>query len=167
VARELIPAEEILAVLVETPKRLQALTGGVGEAQLATAPAPGAWSLVEQLAHLRSCGDVWGDAIATILAEDHPTIRAINPTTWIDRTDYCDLEFGPSFRAFVEQREGLCTLLQQLEPEAWARGATVVGGGTPRELTLHRYASRMARHERSHWRQLEKTLKSVLRPPTT
>jgi len=37
---------------------------------------------------------MWGTYMATIVAEDRPTIRAINPTTWIKSTNYPELEFG-------------------------------------------------------------------------
>jgi hypothetical protein len=51
----------------------------------------GEWSVNDILAHLRSCGDdLWGKYMATILAEDHPKIRAMNPTTWIKLTHYPD-----------------------------------------------------------------------------
>jgi hypothetical protein len=40
-----------------------------------------------------------GKYIATIIANDRPTIRAMNPTTWIKSTNYPELEFAPSLRA--------------------------------------------------------------------
>lgn len=52
------------------------------------------------LAHLRSCADVWGNCIAAIIAEDTPTLRAVNPTTWIKKMNYPELEFQPSLRSF-------------------------------------------------------------------
>lgn len=154
--------EQILAILRETPSRLSVLTGDATETQLHASPRPGEWSAAEVLAHLRSCGDVWGDAIERIIAEDQPTIRAVSPTTWIEATDYRGLLFGPSLRAFARQRAQLLTLLGPLEHEAWLRSATVLGGGKPRELTVHAYANRLARHERTHWNQMEQTVKSLL-----
>ncbi|MGH9169867.1 MAG: DinB family protein [Acidimicrobiales bacterium] len=154
---------EILSVLRETPGRLRDLTGDLTESQLHTSPEPGEWSLTETLAHLRSCADMWGDAIDTILATDHPTIRAVNPTTWIKSTDYLELDFAPSFLAFTKQRRRLLSLLGPLPTSAWSRSATVLGGGKPLESTVHRYAYRLARHERTHWRQVSKTVRAL--PP--
>ena len=37
---------------------------------------------------LRSCDDMWGGSISTMPGEELPTIRAINPRTWIHETDY-------------------------------------------------------------------------------
>jgi hypothetical protein len=41
-----------------------------------------------------------GKYIATIIAEDRPAIRAINPTTWIKSTNYPELDFAPSLRLY-------------------------------------------------------------------
>lgn len=97
---------------------------------------------------------MWGTYIATIVREDHPTIRAMNPRTWVKRTNYHDLEFALSFRAFVKQRAELLGLLRSLPKSGWARGATVTGAGKPRERTVLEYAEWLANHERSHLRQI-------------
>jgi len=161
-ARQLMTIGQILSVLRDTPDRLSDLTGDLTEAQLHATPEPGEWSVTEIAAHLRSCADVWGDAIETIVVTDHPTIRAVSPTTWIRSTDYPDLAFASSLQAFTTQRDRLLALLEQLQDEDWSRCATVLGGGRPFELTVHSYAARLARHERTHWRQIAKTVKAVL-----
>jgi len=160
-ARQLMTMEQILAILTQTPDRLIELTAGLSGSQLRDAPEPGEWSVTEVLAHLRSCADVWGDAIEAIVITDHPTIRALNPTSWIKTTDYREIGFGPSLQAFTRQRDRLLALLGQLPKEGWSRSATVLGGGNPFELTVHSYANRLARHERSHWRQVAKTVKAL------
>jgi hypothetical protein len=101
---------------------------------------------------------MWGNAIITILTADKPTIKAINPTTWIKQTDYPELEFLPSFRAFAAQRADLLALLEPLPPEGWLRTATVTGAGKPLERTVLSYAQRLARHERPHIKQIERML---------
>jgi len=160
-ARQLMATEQILFILRQTPNRLTELTAGASESQLRTAPEPGEWSVAEVLAHLRSCADVWGDAIETIVVTDHPTLRAVNPTTWVESTDYRELEFAPSLQAFSEQRARHLSLLGHLSSVGWSRTATVLGAGKPLELTVRSYADRLARHERTHWRQLTKTMKAL------
>lgn len=154
--------DQILTVLDDTPDRLGAVTGGIAERQLSSPPADGEWSIVEVLAHLRSCSDVWGGAIETIVAEDHPTIKAVSPRTWIESTDYRDRKFRPSLEAFATQRARHLALLRSLESSGWSRAATVTGGGAPLELTVHSYADRWARHERTHCKQVERTVRSLL-----
>jgi hypothetical protein len=142
--------EQILAILSETPWRLAELSAGLTPTQLRTPPGPGVWSANDILAHLRSCADMWDAAIETIIARDHPTLRAINPTAWITQTDYPDLEFADSLRAFTTQRAKLLALLGPLPREGWARSATVTGAGAPLQRTVLNYGNRMAGHERSH-----------------
>jgi hypothetical protein len=161
VAESLPSVEELLALLRAHPRRLAQVTDGVPPDRLHEPPAPGEWSAVEILAHLRACGDMWGGAIDAILAEDQPTIRAINPRTWIESTDYRELAFAPSFRAYTRQRRALLRTLDELTPKEWSRGATVTGAGRPLELTVHHYAERLAIHERAHVKQIARIAAST------
>ena len=154
-ARSSLTIEDVLTLLEETPTRIAAATRGLTEAQLQRAPARGEWSVNEVLAHIRACADVRGEPIRTIVAEDHPTFRAVNPLTWIKQTDYHDLEFRPSFRAFTKQRAGLLALLTSLPRKGWSRGATVTGAGAPLERTVLFYAEWVALHERPHVKQVD------------
>ena len=151
--------EQILTMLAQGPPRLVALTAGLAPAQLRIPPNPGEWSANEVLAHLRSCADVWGDCIRAILAQDRPTLRAVNPRTWIKKTDYLDQEFQPSFQAFARQRTELLAVLEPLPPEAWSRAATVTGAGKPLERTVFSYAEGLAIHERPHLKQIGRIVK--------
>jgi len=146
--------DQVLTRLAEQPKEIAALTDDLPRARLHRAPARGEWSLNDVLAHLRSCSDMWGKYIATIIAEDRPTIRAMNPTTWIKSTNYPELEFAPSFRAYRKQRAELLARLRSLPKAAWSRTATVTGAGRPRERTMLEYAQWLANHERSHMKQI-------------
>ena len=156
--------EQIQGVLADTPRRLATVTAGLDPAILRTVPGPDEWSANDVLAHLRSCADVWGDCMERIVREDRPTLRAINPQAWITRTNYPDLEFRPSLRAFDVQRADLLAFLEALTPADWSRSATVVGAGSPLERSVLTYAQRLARHERPHVIQIERivgTLRSV------
>ncbi len=146
---------QILSVLRETPSRIAELTVGLTSAQLHAAPAPDEWSANEVLAHLRACADVWGECLVTIINQDTPTIRAVNPTTWIKRTNYLEQKFQPSLQAFTVQRTDLLAVLEPLRHEIWLRSATVTGAGKVLERTVQSYAQRMAVHERAHLKQIK------------
>ncbi|MGH7639596.1 MAG: DinB family protein [Candidatus Dormibacteria bacterium] len=156
--RQLLTTADILTILGATTERIRQWVGGAAEAELHGHPAPGEWSATEILAHLRSCSDVWGGVIECILDQDHPTIRAVNPVTWIERTDYRELKFHASLQAFSEQRTRHVRRIGSLSPRSWSRSATVLGGGKPLELTAHAYGARWARHERVHWKQIQAAL---------
>lgn len=153
--------EQLLVMLAAAPPRIAALTAGLTPAQLHAAPAAGEWSVNAILAHLRACADMWGGCIAEMLAHDHPTLRAINPTTWIDRTDYREQAFQTSLRAFTTQRADLLAVLEPLAPDGWARSATVTGAGRPRERTVRFYAEWLAAHERSHLKPIERIVNTM------
>jgi len=157
--------EQVLALLAAAPPRLAALTADLAPAQLRTAPTPDAWSANAVLAHLRACADVWGGCIVAMLAEDRPTLRAVNPRTWIKRTDYLDLDFRPSLHAFATQRADLLALLEPLPPEGWARAATVTGAGKALERTVLSYARWLADHERPHVKQVARIVTTLRMVP--
>ena len=148
--------EQILTALAETPPHIAEPTVSLTETQLHAAPSPGEWSANEVLAHLRACADVWGDCIVTIINQDMPTIRAVNPRTWIKQTNYLEEEFQPSLQAFTVQRTDLLAILKPLRPEVWSRSATITGAGKPLVRIVHTYAQWMADHERPHLKQIKR-----------
>jgi hypothetical protein len=156
VPRKSLIIEQILTALAETPPRIAELTIGLTSAQLHAAPSPGEWSANDVLAHLRACADVWGDCIVTIIHQDTPTLRAVNPRTWIKKTDYREQEFKPSLQAFTTQRAGLLAVLKPLAPDDWSRMATVTGAGKVLERTVHTYVQWLAGHERPHLKQIKR-----------
>ncbi len=153
--------EPILTALAETPPRIAALVAGLTPAQLRAAPALDEWSANAVLAHLRSCADVWGHCIAAIIAQDAPTLRAINPRTWIKTTDYLQQQFQPSLHAFAAQRTQLLSGLAPLTPEVWARTVTVTGAGRPLERTVLSYAQWLVSHERPHVKQIKRIVDAL------
>jgi hypothetical protein len=163
-ARSSLTIEQVLTLLAETPARIGALTADLTPAQLSTAPNHSDWSANVVLGHLRACADVWGGCIAAMIAEDRPTLRAVDPRTWINKTDYLELEFRPSFRSYAAQRAELLAVLEPLSPEGWSRPATVTGAGAVLERTVLFYAQWLARHERSHFKQVERIVHALRTP---
>jgi hypothetical protein len=153
--------ERLLTMLAEAPPRIAGLTAGLTAAQLRTSRSADEWSANDVLAHLRSCADMWGHCIEAILTDDRPTLRAVNPRTWIKQTDYPDLQFAPSLRSFATQRAVLLAMLEPLPPEGWLRAATVTGAGRTLERTVLFYAKWLAQHERPHIRQIERIVKMM------
>lgn len=160
-SRTRLSTEQILSLLAAAPGRIAAAATGLSSEQLSAAPAPGEWSANDILAHLRACADVWGGCIATILAEDRPTIRAMNPRAWIKHTDYPQQEFRASLQAYTVQRQALVAVLASLPPDTWARSATVTGAGKALERTVLSYADSLAVHERAHLKQMARVAHEV------
>jgi hypothetical protein len=157
-AESTLTIEQILTILEAAPQRLAAVTAGVSPARLRTPATREEWSANDVLAHMRSCADMWGGCITTMLVEDRPTIKAINPRTWIKQTNYPELDFRRSLRSFTKQRAELLALLKPLPRKSWSRAATVTGAGATLERTVLSYARWLARHERPHLRQIERAV---------
>lgn len=148
-------------MLRDGPAYLSKIAKDAAPRRLGSRPSPDEWSATEVLAHLRACADVWGDCIATILAEDEPTIRAINPRRWIRDTDYPTQDFRDSLRAFTRQRDELLTVLEPLSQEDWSRSATITGAGKPLRRTVFDYAEWLGRHERPHIKQIRRVVEEA------
>ena len=160
-SRSSLTIEQVLTLLAETPPRITALTAGLPLAHLHTTPNHDEWSANDVLAHLRSCADVWGSCIVAIITQDTPTLRAVNPRTWIKKTNYREQEFQPSLRAFTRQRADLLAVLEPLGRKGWSRSATVTVAGAVLKRTVLSYAQWLARHERSHRKQLERIVNTL------
>ncbi len=114
------------------------------------------WSPNLILAHLRACQGVWGDVrVLGMLTEDHPTMRAVNPKTWLAQTDYCEMTFSESLELFTVQRQLFAGTVADLSRNQWMRGGTFTGGGKPRQYTIHTEADALVRHERSHIKRIK------------
>jgi len=156
-----IPDDAVLVILEGNPQRIAEFTAGLDETGLHTPPAENEWSVVEVLAHIRSTCDVWGKAIQDILENDRRSFKAVNPRTWIDRTDYPLLDFSPSFEGYLKQRAELLMILRGLKPSDWLRETVVTGAGKPLVRSVHFYAQWLATHERTHVKQIQKTVEAV------
>ncbi|MGN6689020.1 MAG: DinB family protein [Actinomycetales bacterium] len=150
--------EQVLKVLRASVPRLEAAAAAVPPDVLQTPPGPDEWSANDVLAHLRSCSDVWGSTIVRIVDEDTPTIRAVNPRTWIAKTDYPEQTFSSNLTALRADREQLLALLTSLPEEAWSRAAVVTGAGKTLRRSVLGYAEWLASHERPHLKQVERVV---------
>jgi hypothetical protein len=154
--------ESVLKLLAATPRRIARLSHGVEITKLYFRPNPDSWSTSDILAHLRACADVWGKCIMEMIGSDQPTLRYISPRTWIRKTDYLELEFHGSLKAFTAQRRELLRALKGLAIKDWSRSATFTGTTKGREQTISSYACNIAEHEDKHCGQIEVVLKLAL-----
>lgn len=158
----LLPIDEILRLLGAGPTRIEMATMQYTDEELARQPSQDAWSANDILAHLRTCQDVWGDVrVIRMLKEDHPTMRAVNPRSWQEQTNYGLLPFSASLAEFAAQRVRFLEIVRSASLDDWARGGTFTGGGSPRQYTVHTEMDALARHERSHIKQIERLCRST------
>lgn len=152
--------KQILALLAEAPQQLEALTASLSAGELHNSPNQDEWSANDVLAHVRACADVWGNCILEIINRDKPTLRAINPRTRINRTNYPQQNFRASLRAFTAQRADLLATLEPLPRRNWSRTAMVTRAGKPLQRTVLFYAEWLATHERTRIKQIQRIVNS-------
>jgi hypothetical protein len=145
----------ILDALKDAQKRIAAASKGVSLAKLHAQADKKTWSVNDILAHIRSSSDVWGDSIEAMLTQEMPKLAEIHPRKWIKQTNYLELDFYTSFKAYGEQRKELLKTLTKLSFEDWSRGA-MIGG---RVHTVFTQARRIAKHDSDHCNQIEEMLK--------
>ena len=154
-----VEIESVLGLLADTPRRIASLSRGIEISKLHFKPDPDSWSANDVLAHLRACADVWGKSIVEFITFDHPRLRYISPRGWIRKTNYLELEFRGSLKAFTDQRRELLKTLKGLAIKDWSRSATILAQKKEREETVYNYACRIAEHENKHCGQIEAVLK--------
>ena len=158
----MLSVAEIMAILPATVPRLAELTDGLSEARLHAPPEHGSWSVNDVLAHLRACNDVLGGAARRIVAEDHPSWRAMSPRTWQRRSGYHEWTFGRAFDAFAEGRAELLAVLVPMAEDTWERTAAVtVPPGQVHERSVRYYGDWLADHERTHLRSLPAIIERI------
>lgn len=145
---------EILRALADAPTRIEKAGLRVDKKRLHVRSPKEPWSPNDILAHIRSCADVWGGSMEKMLEQDHPKLGYIHPRQWIKRTNYLELDFHTSFKAYKSQRRKLLQALKKLSLNDWARGAIIQG----REHTIFTQARRMAMHDSVHCEQIESLL---------
>src|SRR5574340_244034 len=103
------PAEigKVLALLQETPGRLEAMAAKHSAAALAAQPDAKSWSAQEILAHLRACADLWTHSIYAMLAEKTPELPDLDERKWVRAAAYAEVPFKEALVVFKLQRGNL------------------------------------------------------------
>ncbi len=146
---------EFIALAEATPRRLGTASAGLDDALLSAPPAPGEWSPLEILNHLRACEEVWMHSVHAMLAFDTPHLSEIHPRQWIKtRNPYTEHGFADALKGFTLRREALLLTLRALSLDDWARSAVI----DRKTHTVFSHVRRMTLHENGHCEQIEAIL---------
>ena len=147
--------EKYLRIISETPQQIATAAKGLEEGQLQFKADARSWSVIDILAHLRSCADLWTHSIYAMLAENEPVFSDIDERKWAKVTRYTELPFKESFQVFSWQRENLLHVLKALPFESWERSAMIF----ERKHTVFSQVRRLAKHESAHSEQIASLLR--------
>ena len=145
---------EHLAALAATPKRLKAALEGLRKKEVLWTPAPGKWSILEIVCHLRDMErEVYLERYRRILAEEHPTLPDVDGDQLALERDYRAAALGDVVRAWRALRQETLKLLRGVKADQWAREGVHTTAGV---LTMERLLWRQAvGNDEAHIRQIE------------
>ena len=143
-----------------TPDRLEGLVGGLSEAQLCHKPQPEAFSIKENILHLRDI-EVEGYArrLRRILSEDTPLLPDIDGTQLARDRCYNEKPVAPALREFTASRRGNVALLRSITESDLARPAEMEGVG---RIILARLLHLWREHDAGHLTELEELRRLAL-----
>lgn len=145
VPKYLMILEEMVTCLGEMSER-------VGDAELARPGGSGDWSVLQNLAHICACQDVWAYSIYAMLSVEDPELFPLHPRKMAATMKYDQLSFSDLFSTFRGGREELLRILNVLPESEWQRKA-IIGG---RQHSVFSQVRRMAKHDLDHWEQIDK-----------
>jgi hypothetical protein len=115
---------ERLAVLAESPSWVARRVDGHAAGRWSAPPAPGRWSALEVLCHLRDTDvDVYLPRLERILTEDRPEIAAVDMSGWPLERGYLRETADAAHAAWAAARRTLLQRLGGLGPAEWGRVA--------------------------------------------
>jgi hypothetical protein len=127
------------------------LTGVFGDEE-DFAIAPGKWSVRQIVAHLADMEMVGSHRMRQVIAEENPTLTAVDQDAWTDKLDYPRRKPKQSLETFRRIRAENYELLKGLPESAFDRAGNHTADG---RLTLMQLLERYAEHAEKHARQLQ------------
>jgi hypothetical protein len=146
-------------ILGQTPAALQRFLDTVPAQIVASAEAPGKWSIREVVQHLADSELVGGFRLRMVMSHDRPALLGYDQDLWASRLRYRDVDVRDAFEQFTALRRANLRIWQQLSPAELGR----VGIHSERgEESLEQMRRLYAGHDLLHLQQLERIRASRL-----
>ncbi|HNT54684.1 MAG TPA: DinB family protein [Anaerolineaceae bacterium] len=143
----------LLAALQSTPAALDTLIEGLPRSIWSQPPAPGEWSLLEIICHLRDVDreiNLPRMQLICCSGEDNPFLPGVSADGWVAERHYAAEALPAALLEMQQSRGDLLALLADLPAESWARPARHAIFGPTRLLELVEF---MVTHDQNHVRQ--------------
>jgi len=143
-----------LKTLSETPAHLKAALKGVSKKTATTRPAPGKWSILEIVCHLRDMeAEAYLARYRRMLAEDNPTLPDIDGDVIAIERDYRGQSLPAALREWTKSRKESLKLLKKVKGAQWERIGTHEAAG---RFTIADFVRRHAvSNDEAHLGQIE------------
>jgi hypothetical protein len=146
---------DAMAVLKETPGRLEELVRRLGTSGLERSWAPGKWKARNIVCHLADCEIAFGYRWRQAAAQPHHLIQTFDQDLWA--AGYESLGAEEALASFLALRRWSLAWLSTLPAAAFSKAVTHPERG---ELTLRDLLALAAGHDRNHLGQLEQMTKA-------
>ena len=143
-----------LETLKKTAGRLKAALKGVPRKVLLWTPAPGKWSILEIVCHMRDMErEAYLERYRRILQENDPSLPDIDGDVRALEDDYRSLKLGEVVRDWTRHRRECLALLRSVKGDQWLRAGTHQTAG---RLTVADFLRRQALgNDEAHLGQIE------------
>ena len=149
------PAESI-AALARTPDELQQRLADLDEAQLHFKPNPEAFSVLENVCHLRDIEvEGYGRRLGLMLREDNPLLPDLDGAALARERAYNEQPLKPALDGFLSMRRRCLAILADLSAEEFMRRGQFEHAG---EVTLAGLLELWVAHDREHLKELDELL---------
>lgn len=151
----LVGDRDPLAVMGETPGRLQALVSGASAEELRWTSAPERWTIGQIAAHVTDAEIVGAWRFRAVLAEDGVALQAYDQNAWASAFRYENAPAAESVGLFVALRHATLRVLRQADPARLRHAGMHAERG--RE-SVERLMLMYAGHDLNHLAQIERLL---------
>lgn len=149
----LLQGRDAAEVMLSTVAQLEQQLARFTPVEIEATPAPGKWSLREQMCHLADCEIVWGWRFRQTYGEDNPTLQSFEQDPWARAYAGPGLTFPIAWQTWRTLREWNLALIDTLTPQDKGRPATHPSAGP---ITLWTLVEIAAGHDLHHLASLAK-----------
>ena len=145
-----------LSELIERYRRgadlIATVTTGAAGSELDFHPGEGRWSVRQIACHLADIEVVTAMRFRQVIAQDNPSMPAIEQDAWAEKLDYSRRKISHAVETLRRMRAENHELLKDLPPETFVRTGTHSKRGVTSLLDMVRF---FAEHTENHARQIQ------------
>lgn len=143
----------VLSFLEETPEIVRQLKEIIAPTDLSWKPTHDAFSLIEQVCHLRDIErEGYGVRIRKMLDKHQPTLPDLDGNRLARERDYNRQDFEAALSDFARARQENMNLVRTLSAEELSRGGMLEGVGA---VTIDGLLLLMRDHDQAHRKELD------------
>ncbi len=149
---DLVPGDDVLAVLAEQTAKTIALLKPLSEEHATTfAYAPGKWTVKQIIGHLSDCERIFAYRVLRLARADTTPLPGFEQNGYVAAAGSNERKLASLLDELRLVRESTLALLQSLPEGAWLRHAQV----SERDATVRGIAYTLAGHELHHYKILQ------------